>query len=102
MERIRVSVFASNRQQLVYTQTLYAFESENAGIEPLKLQEICELDDEQFDDEKSASDDKPSDLHFNHEWIHQKVKFCVLFFFSRKKRLKFSSYNTIFCVIFLV
>lgn len=87
MERIHVSMFASNRSQFVYTQKLYAFETENASIEPLNLHEICELNaaataaaggnvDEQlqFDGEQSqVSDDKPTDLIFNHEWIHQKV-----------------------------
>lgn len=88
VERIRVSVFASNQTQLVYTQKLYAFQTENASIEPLNLHEICEVDaaaaaappagtdDEQlqFDGEQSqVSDDKPTDLLFNHEWIHQKV-----------------------------
>lgn len=76
VERIRVSVFASHRSQLVYTQKLYAFQTENEGIEPLKLKEICEQanEEQQFDDEQSQkSDDKQSDLVFNHEWIHQKV-----------------------------
>ncbi|XP_055321469.1 uncharacterized protein LOC129577824 [Sitodiplosis mosellana] len=84
VERIRVSVFASHRPQLVYTQKLYAFQTENAGIEPLKLHEICELDaaaaaadDDneqlQFDGEQSeVADDKQTELVFNHEWIHQK------------------------------
>lgn len=69
-------MFASNRPQLVYTHKLYAFQTENEGIEPLKLQEICDLanEEQQFNDEQSqVSDDKQSDLVFNHEWIHQKV-----------------------------
>lgn len=80
VERIRVSVFGSHQPQLVYTQKFYAFQTENEGIEPLKLQEICDLvnEEQQFDDEQSqVSDDKQSDLVFNHEWIHQKVNLCL-------------------------
>lgn len=74
VERIGVSVFPSHRPQLLYTHKLYAFETENACIEPLKLREICQQIDEQFDGHsESATNDKQTDLMFNHEWIHQKV-----------------------------
>lgn len=67
IEKIRVSVFASHRMQLIYTQKLYKFETENAGIEPLNVQEICEPTD------NSQNDEKQTDLLFSNEWNHQKV-----------------------------
>lgn len=67
VEKIRVSVFASHRTQLVYTQKLYKFETENASIEPLNVQEICEPTD------NSQNDGKQTDLVFSNEWAHQKV-----------------------------
>ncbi|XP_031617868.1 uncharacterized protein LOC116337438 isoform X2 [Contarinia nasturtii] len=72
VERIRGSVFVSNQPQFVYTHKLYTFQTENASIEPLKLQEICEQFNEPNDYDSEPSDDKPTDLIFNHEWIHQK------------------------------
>lgn len=68
VEKIRVSVFASHQSQLIYTQKLYRFQTENAGIEPLNIQELCEQSDD-----SQQTDEKPTDLMFSNEWTHQKV-----------------------------
>lgn len=84
----------------MYTHKLYAFQTENAGIEPLKLQEICERDVEQNDDDEQsvASDDKQNDLIFDHEWIHQKVFFFLFHLKSIKKTL--FHINVLYKIIF--
>lgn len=71
MEKIRISLFAENRPKLVYTYKLYALQTENEAIEPLKLLEICEDDNHNEYDKPNESDEK--ELEFNEEWTHQKV-----------------------------
>lgn len=90
MEKIRVSVFASHRPQLVYTQKLYKFETENTTIEPLKLQEIWE----------QTNNDKQTDLVFNNEWTHQKVKFNIFGnqLYSYMINEMFYTYSNTFCI----
>lgn len=73
MEKIRVSIFASNRPKLIYTYKLYAFQTENEAIEPLKLQEICEQADDNQNEFSKPSDNSENELIFKQEWVHQKV-----------------------------
>lgn len=73
MEKIRVSIFASNRPKLIYTYKLYAFQTENATIEPLKLLEICEQPVDTQHELGKTNDNGENELLFNHEWTHQKV-----------------------------
>lgn len=75
MEKIRISLFAEKRPKLVYKYKLYAFQTENEAVEPLKLLEICEVDDHNEYEKPNDSDEKQ--LEFNQEWIHQKVLFQI-------------------------
>lgn len=86
MEKIRVSLNSAQRSKLVYTHKLYSFQTENAAIEPVRIQEICEQGDGSSQDGYDAAgdlglaatvnnqnDNDQSELLFNHEWAHQKV-----------------------------
>lgn len=88
MEKIRVSLNSPQRTQSIYTQKLYSFQTENAAIEPVNIQEICEQAEVNsqngYDTTIGATlaaapaaaeenDKNQSDLIFNHEWTHQKV-----------------------------
>lgn len=80
MEKIRISLNCPQRSQLIYTHKLYSFQTENAAIEPVNIQEICEQagagSQNVYDAEAATAteDDKnQNELIFNHEWTHQKV-----------------------------
>lgn len=91
MEKIRVFLSSDQRTQFIYTHKLYSFQVENASIEPINIQEICEQDEfnSQNDADADAGDGdgtatqqaaNQSELNFNHEWTHQKV-IVVLYIF---------------------
>lgn len=80
MEKIRILLSSAQREQFVYTHKLYSFQTENAAIEPINIQEICEQPE--FNSQNGAAgvdeaggehDKAQSELIFNHEWTHQKV-----------------------------
>lgn len=82
MEKIRVSLSGVQRTQFIYTHKLYSFQTENAAIEPVNIQEICEQIEGNSQNECGAAtataaaadnDNNQSELIFNHEWTHQKV-----------------------------
>lgn len=86
VERVRVSLNSAQRSQLTYTHKLYSFQTENAAIEPVSIQEICEYGDGASQNGCDASeglmtapaaaaknDNNQCELMFNHEWTHQRV-----------------------------
>lgn len=77
IEKIRVSLCSPQRAQFVYTQKLYSFQTENATIEPINIQEICEQAEgnsqNECDGAAAGVDKSQNELSFNHEWTHQKV-----------------------------
>lgn len=84
MEKIRVSLNSAQRSKLIYTLKLYSFQTDNAAIEPVNIQEICEQGDASPQNGYDAAeelalaataqnDNNQSELMFNHEWTHQKV-----------------------------
>lgn len=72
VEKIRITI-STERPLLIYTYKLYAFQTENETIDPLKLQEICEEAIDTQNEFGKSNDNNDEELMFNHEWTHQKV-----------------------------
>lgn len=77
VEKIRISISPpSNRLKFTYSHKLYTFQTENAAIEPLKFQEICEpivdaASQYNLDDKQDAN--TQNELAFGQEWTNHKV-----------------------------